>query len=136
MVGILRIKMRKLLVAVLIAGIASYVFIVRARRFREIAESHRKDPYRLYFPCFGPSWIWARFAWGDAMLKKYEHAADHPWLPVLPDPPMPGPADAVREPINPTAGPPIEVELPSAVSSSIDDNDPFRPLPPLPRAGR
>jgi hypothetical protein len=136
MVGILRFKMQTLLVAVLVAGIASCVFVVRARRFREIAESHWKDPYRLYFPCFGRSWVWEHIAWSDAMLQKYEYAATHPWLPVLPDPPMPGLADVVRGPIDPNAGPPIEVDLPSALSSSIDDNDPLPPLPPLPRAAR
>jgi hypothetical protein len=33
--------------------------------------------------------LWAKVRWHGAMAKKYRWAADHPWLPVTPDPPQP-----------------------------------------------
>ena len=36
----------------------------------------------------------ARLDYLEAMRKKYENAADHPWLPVSPDPPPPYPRSA------------------------------------------
>lgn len=130
-----RFGMRTLLLAVLLAGVASYVFIVRARRFREVAESHRNDPYRLYYCWWGPSWASRRAEWSGEMQQKYEYAAAHPWLPVLPDPPMPGPDGRIQDAISPNAGVLGEHDpFPEAPPFVEGDDDPFRPLPPLPGA--
>lgn len=67
-----------------------------ARKCREIvamdpaacaaqAEYLWDDPFYLE-----PAWTARMIPWFDAVRAKYEHAAEHPRLPLPPDPPQPG----------------------------------------------
>ena len=105
--------------------IAWSVFVVRVRQFQDIAESHTERPVSPVLSLLGPSWVWERLAWSDAMLQKYEYAAAHPWLPVSPDPPEPADVRATPRPDGPGSS--------ATASAPSDVDDPSQPLPPLPR---
>ena len=93
----LRFTVRRLMLAVaivaVILGAASGVRR-RAERFRMIESYHRRN---YHFSFVGnPSLdaektakFIARNNWHNAMTMKYGDAADHPWLPIPPDPPEP-----------------------------------------------
>jgi hypothetical protein len=117
--------MRTLLLAILVVEAALGLSIMRARRFREIAESHLailEESLAYRYACLGP--FFREFTWHCEMQQKYEYAEDHPWLPVFPDPPKPE--------LYGKAAIPSEPGRPFAASTLVEDDDPSRPLPPLP----
>jgi hypothetical protein len=88
-----RFRLRTLMIAVAVAGIALDLH-TRSCASRQLAVYHDKESLKL-LPCgeherlFDArrqrAWIW----WHLDLAAKYRRAADHPWLPVPPDPPPP-----------------------------------------------
>jgi len=92
-----RFTVRRLMAAVavvtVVLGIVSGVRR-RAERFRMIAAYHQSSYH--FTSLINPSWNAAKEAkaiaknnWHGNTTMKYDYAADHPWLPVAPDPPEP-----------------------------------------------
>jgi hypothetical protein len=96
-----RFTVRRLMIAVAIVAIlfgAVYRLASRRARFLAIAQHHREsitdeDPLlKAYFSVLdgeSRSLLTPINRWHHAMTSRYRHAADHPWLPVAPDPPEP-----------------------------------------------
>ena len=98
----LRFTVRRLMVAVAIVGILLGAWIGLERRrvwLQGLLERHqdRAQLCELYkfigkLDRKPAAWIarhQARFEHHLAMMRKYERAARHPWLPLAPDPPEP-----------------------------------------------
>ena len=91
----LRFTMRRMMVAVALAALlVAWSPVSRSCRERslEIARANA-DWDRSWFVSDGRAAdlidAERRSRWRSAMERKYLWAADHPWLPVLPDPPKP-----------------------------------------------
>ncbi len=90
-----RFTVRRMMVAVAIAGAVLGVIIGRQDRFRKIAAHHRAEfnnVSRMPMIMFAGSSddpVMLRLEWHELMRLKYERAARQPWLPVAPDPPEP-----------------------------------------------
>ena len=121
-------KMRTLLAAVLVAGIASYVFVVKGEAIpQDIAESHLKDPDRLTFLASGlrgSRQVRLGRSRRDAPEDKY--AAAHPGASLLR---LIHQNRRYLEPHHARTA----LALPATASAPSDVDDPSQPLPPLPR---
>jgi hypothetical protein len=95
-----RFTVRRLMVAVAVVAIvlgAIYVLASRRARFLAIAPEHWdaiQEPFLKYYDVYltpeqARQWALTRDGWHMAMSVRYGYAADHPWLPVAPDPPEP-----------------------------------------------
>lgn len=83
-----------MMVAVAIVAVCTRLgnLIVKRERFLWTAVSHRanlpKDMPRTK-PDGMEDKVWGPIEWHQSMARKYEFAANHPWLSVDPDPPEP-----------------------------------------------
>ena len=71
------------MVAMAIAA-APLWLLERSARFRRIGAAHGAQVYDAPGAKLPP-----RMRWHRDLARKYDHAADRPWLPVTPDPPAP-----------------------------------------------
>jgi hypothetical protein len=83
---------RLIAVALAIFVIALGIMIEWNGRFQRIADRHRGEVPK-HFPRVKPVGMedkhWHLIDWHASMVRKYDHAARYPWLPVEPDPPEP-----------------------------------------------
>lgn len=86
-----RLTIRRLMAVVAMAAVLSRIpawMAWRRKQFQELSWSHAGESFAVTrFPGVGPKhprWLYHR-----AMMEKYRNAANHPWWPVLPDPPKP-----------------------------------------------
>lgn len=106
---LLRFRIRTLMIAVAVAGVALGTFIERRTRFLRRAEHHRSQIVAVDYSapkyagdCGVPivdrtdgqgrvlsDQQLRRDDWHRGLAWKYSVAAGHPWLPVPPDPPQP-----------------------------------------------
>src|SRR5258708_7504901 len=85
-----RFAIRRMMIAVGIVAVTLGIFAERRARFRRIAAAHRAEGDAVGvgpFAHVGYKALRAQFNW--SLARKYEYAANHPWLPVAPDPPVP-----------------------------------------------
>lgn len=89
-----RVTLRWLMVAVAIAGLASWWLIARRERFKRMASYHMTQAWRDAIDFGGRKAIEGTplTQWHLSMSQKYNYAVSHPWLPVADDPSAPPPS--------------------------------------------
>ena len=91
-----RITVRRLMIAVAVAGVGLGL-IARRERFRRVADHHHRkvmdgiDTSCNWYSSTAADDDAIRLDWHESMMLRYNFAADHPWLPLGVDPPEPSP---------------------------------------------